>query len=183
MTASALNNLQRSLEHFMDQNKKIKQANSKTIHQDMTAQLHLPPLDLSWALTARQSIHLWQPSSTSLLFISPGLWQQDNPSSYDSPAPPPSSSSPLGSDSKTIHPAMTAQLHLPPLHLPWALTARQSIQLWQPSSTSLLFISPGLCEMRKAVDYAFILISVCFLLLAFMYHLWSGASVFGFTCR
>ena len=46
---------------------------SKTIHPAVGAHLHLPPLDLSWALTARQSTHLWEPISTSLLLISPGL--------------------------------------------------------------------------------------------------------------
>ena len=74
---------------------------------------------------ARDSIQLWEPSSTSFLLISPGLCQQqETPSSYESPAPPPSSSSHLASVSnKTIHPAMRAQLHLPPLDLTWATSA------------------------------------------------------------
>ena len=47
---------------------------------------------------ARQSIQLWEPSSTSLLLVSPWLFMhfslttqmQDNPSSFEIPAPPPS---------------------------------------------------------------------------------------------
>ena len=124
------------------------QLSCRTIHPGTRAQLHLPPLHLPWDLSAtRQSIQVCQPSSTSLLFISPGICQQqDSPSRYASPAPPPSSSSPLGSVSnKTVHRGMPAQLHLPPLHLPWDLSAtRQSIQVREPSSTSLLFISPGI---------------------------------------
>ena len=122
---------------------------NKTFRPAMGAQLYLPPLDLSWALSeARQSNQLWEPSSTSLLLISPGLCQkQDNPTSYESPALSPSSWSLLGSvSSKTIQPAMGAQLYLPPLDLSCTLlTARHSVQLWEPSSTSLLLISPGLC--------------------------------------
>ena len=123
---------------------------SQTTHPAMTAQLHLPPLDLSWPLSAaRQFIQQWQPSSTSLLLTSPGLCQQpDNSSSNDSPAPPPCCWPLLASvSSQTIHPAMTAQLHLPVADLSWPLSAaRQFIQQWQPSSTSLLLTSPGLCQ-------------------------------------
>ena len=130
------------------------QFSSKTIiiHPAIRAQLHLPAFDLSWTLSAaRQSIRLWQPSSTCLPLTSPGLCQQqDNPSGYDSPAPPRCLWPLLDSvSSKTIHPAMTAQLHLPAFDLSWTLSAaRQSIWLWQPSSTSLPLTSPGLCQQQ-----------------------------------
>ena len=63
---------------------------------------------------------------------------------------------------KTVHPALRAQLHLPPLGLSLALyalfvdnsAARQSIQLWEPSSTSLL-IAPGLCHFFSSASCKF----------------------------
>ena len=119
---------------------------SKTIHPAMKALLHNPVLDLSWVpSTARQKIQLWEPSFTTLFLISPGFrQQQDNPSSYENPAPQPCSWSLLGSVSSTTnHPAMTALLHNPVLDLSWVPSAaRQSIQLWKPCSTTLFLISP-----------------------------------------
>ena len=55
------------------------QLSSKTIHPALTAQLHLPALDLSWTLYA--VLCSFQCCFTPL--------QQDKPASYESPAPPP----------------------------------------------------------------------------------------------
>ena len=63
------------------------QLSSKTIHPAMTAQLHLPALDLSWALSA---VLCWFQCCFTAL-------QRDKPASYESPVPPPCSSSLLGS--------------------------------------------------------------------------------------
>ena len=124
------------------------QLSSKTIHPVMRAQLHLPAIGICCPVlvsmlfnnsAARQSIQLWEPCFTSLIFISPDLClfqccfttpQQDKPSSYEKPAPPPCSwynlpgslsracfSVVLQLHSKTNHPAMRAQLHFPALDL------------------------------------------------------------------
>ena len=81
----------------------------------------------------------WEPSSWSLLLISPGP-ANDCPAVYDSPALDPCSWSLL--DRQTIvQLSMRAQLHLPVLDLSW--TGKWlSYCLWKPSSTSLLLISP-----------------------------------------
>ena len=72
---------------------------SKTNHPAMRAQLHLPALDILRAQLHLPALDLsWEPSSTSLLLIS---WEPSSTSllliSLESPAPPPSSWSCLGS--------------------------------------------------------------------------------------
>ena len=94
---------------------------TKTIHPATRVQLQLPTLDLSWTLSAaRQSTHQRVPSSNSLLLISPGLCQQQDNQDilYGSPAPPPGSSSLLGSQESDSKPksscTVTAKTRLTP---------------------------------------------------------------------
>ena len=89
--------------------------------------LHLPALDLSWSLPAMRDI------STSLLLISPGLFQLWETS------PPPCSWSLLVSSSYERH------LHLPALDLSWSLPAMRDI------STSLLDLSWSLPNAGRNV--------------------------------
>ena len=73
------------------------QLNSKTNRPVRRAQLHLPTVSEKQLLrnnsTARQTVQLGEPSSTSLLCPRSNCWgttqQQDSASSYERPAPPP----------------------------------------------------------------------------------------------
>ena len=159
------------------------QLSSKTIHSTMRAQLHLPALHLSWALlscacstllynsAARQPIQLWEPSSTSLLFTSPGhccpvlvsvLFYNSaarQPSRNESPALDIScpvlvsvlfTTQQQGNPSRYESPFSPLLFISPGLCSPvlvsvlfYSSAARQPIQLWESSSTSLPLISPG----------------------------------------
>ena len=111
------------------------QLKQRIVQLSMRAQLHLPALDLSWALLKVQHHHppldlawtrkglsnsLWEPTySTTLLLISPGP-AKGCPTHYESPrTPPPSSWSRLDPQRIVQLSTRAHVLHHPPLDLAW----------------------------------------------------------------